>query len=166
MTPHRLSAYSLVEIILVTTFLIIFIVVMNPATYIERFSKMLLKMMVLDDVTVMNQKLNLMGFDSCDPILASPTQFKLNTKNEVVRYEFSSQSFGVTNPDTGLQGVLYQHIDTTVPPTITYYDAGLIPVTALDQIHFFRVQFDSSLLNYSVDAWGICRRNYQRLGEF
>ncbi|RAP24684.1 hypothetical protein DID73_00980, partial [Candidatus Marinamargulisbacteria bacterium SCGC AG-343-K17] len=61
----RLKGYSLLEIILVTTFIIIFIVVINPGTYIDRFSKILLKMNVLNESELMINKFNSLANSQC-----------------------------------------------------------------------------------------------------
>ena len=62
----KVKGYSLLEIILVTSFIIIFIVVINPGTYIDRFSKMLLKINVLNESELLVAKLNSFAYDDCD----------------------------------------------------------------------------------------------------
>ena len=56
---NRLLGYSLLEIILVTTMLIIFIIVINPGTYIDHFSKILFKMNVLNESELLINKMKL-----------------------------------------------------------------------------------------------------------
>ena len=43
MDKNKLHGYSFIEIFLVTSFLIVFLFVINPATYIDYFSNVLVK---------------------------------------------------------------------------------------------------------------------------
>ena len=71
----KVSGYSLLEVFMVTTFLLVFLVVINPALYVERFSQMLVKMNVLNESNLMTNKLMMQSFSSCESVLTQSDRF-------------------------------------------------------------------------------------------
>ena len=109
----KVKGYSLLEIILVTSFIIIFIVVINPGTYIDRFSKMLLKINVLNESELLVAKLNSFAYDDCDIQGSSSVGIDFLHGQDVLSLRFDSNQLIIQNLGTNAEAVLYRHVSPT-----------------------------------------------------
>ena len=119
---NRLSGYSLLEIILVTTMLIIFIIVINPGTYIDHFSKILFKMNVLNESELLINKMNAYSFNDCTVQSISNTNVRFVTLGEDLSLSISN-TFSVVNHQTSFDATLFANIDSSLSLGFSFYDA-------------------------------------------
>lgn len=161
----RLSAYSLLEIILVTTMLIIFIIVINPGTYIDHFSKILFKMNVLNESQLLIQKMNIYATDDCFLQSVSNSQVRfLNSGNDLSLN--ISDYFSVKNHQTNIDAFLFKNIDLNLSHGFSFYDIYLYQNQIPSDINHIEFSISSSLLDYSIQGTFICKDYSVILGEF
>ena len=160
----KVKGYSLLEIILVTSFIIIFIVVINPGTYIDRFSKMLLKINVLNESELLVAKLNSFAYDDCDIQGSSSVGIDFLHGQDVLSLRFDSNQLIIQNLGTNAEAVLYRHVSPTSLTGFNFYNSYFS--SAVSDIRFIDILFKSSLLDYDVVGSIVCRDHKVVLGQF
>ncbi len=163
---QRLSGYSLLEIILVTTFIIIFIVVINPGTYIDRFSKILLKMNVLNESELLVNKLNSFAYKQCSPQSMGGANFTFSTNQGLFSLQFDSDQLLIMNLNSSSSAVLYRHLDPLQPKEFDYSTVFFTPPASVSDVFFIDLSFHSSLLDYAVMGSIVCNDHQIVLGAF
>ena len=162
----RFKAYSILEIILVTTFVIIFIIVTNPATYINRFSKMLLKMNVLNESALLVNKINSYAYGSCTKSALSSSSFSFTTNDGYYALFFDSDSFYVKNLLTNTEAVLYRYVNNSSLNTFKYYNYYFNETSLIDDAVFIDLSIHSSLLTHELIGSVFCESQKIILGEY
>ena len=163
----RLNAYSLLEIILVTTFIIIFLVVVNPGTYIDRFSGMLLKMKVLNESEVMINKFMAVSMGACLPqgLLASEFLFLTNDGNFSIQFDSFGQLL-IKNVSAGSEALLYRHVDANELNEFVYRDALFSFTGSPSNVGSIDLFLHSSLVDHQVLGSLVCDDHQVVLREF
>ena len=162
----KLRGYSFIEIILVTTFIIIFLVVINPGTYIDRFSKILLKMNVLNESSLMVNKLNSFTYDSCFSILMQGSTWQFINNQESLSLRFEDDMFRIKNISTSVDAVLYKFVDSSKTNSFFYFDSYFAPTDSPANVEFIDVVFSSSLMDHKVIGSTLCKQPAIVLGAF
>ena len=160
------KGYSLLEIILVTSFIIIFIVVINPGTYIDRFSKILLKMNVLHESHLMVNKLNAISLDFCTPQALSSSSFNYLIGGTLYSLKFDNDQLLIQNLSSNVTAVLYKHIDSTQLNEFTFFNAFFSPAGSASDLAFINYRLNSSLMENSLQGAFICDNKTLVLGEY
>ena len=162
---NRLSGYSLLEIILVTTMLIIFIIVINPGTYIDHFSKILFKMNVLNESELLINKMNAYALNDCTVQSISNTTVRFLTLEEDLSLSISNK-FSVVNHQTSFDATLFANIEPGLSLGFSFYDVYFNQTLTPGDVNYMEFNVASSLLDYQVNGPFICRDYSIVLGEF
>ena len=162
----RFKGYSLLEIILVTTFIIIFIVVINPGTYIDRFSKILLKMNVLGESELVFHKFNVMSNGSCLPQSVSSSEFSFLTNEGTFSFKIESDQLVLNNLGSGSEAVLYRYMDATLLNEFSYYNSYLFQTYLPNDVKYIDLTLYSSLLDHEVIGSMVCHDQHIILGAY
>ena len=162
----HLHGYSLLEIILVTSFIIIFIVIINPGTYIDRFSRMLLKMNVLNESDLMVNKLNGLSFASCVPQSLTSQSFGYLVDGVSFSIQFDQDQLRVSNLTTNVSAILYQHVDATKNNQFSYVDHLFSETFDASDVMMIYYQLHASLLPVSLQGGFLCNDKSLVLGGF
>ena len=162
----KLRGYSFIEIILVTTFIIIFLIVINPGTYIDRFSKILLKINVLNESSMMVNKLNLFNYYSCSSILLQNSTWQFINDNVTLSLRFEDETLKIKNVATAVDAVLYKFVDSSKTNSFFYYDSYFSPTISPGNVEFIDVVFYSSLMDHKVIGSALCKEPSIVLGAF
>ena len=163
----KLSGYSLLELVIVTTFIIIFLVVINPGTYINRFSKILLKINVLSESSLLINKLNTISVSKCSPILLSESSFQYLVDNTNFSIAFNNDALSITNLNSNSQAILFQYLDWTKSNNFVYLDVFFQDTISPDSLMLIDISLYSSLLlNRNVSGSILCDSQEIVLGAF
>jgi len=162
----RLRGYSLLEIILVTTFIIIFLVVINPGTYIDRFSKILLKMNVLNESSLMVNKLNSFSYTPCASFLVQTATWEFINDQTSLSVRFDYDTLKIKHLSNSIDAVLYKFVDPNKSKSFFYYDSYFSPTIIPANAKFIDVIFYSSLMDHKVIGSAFCSNQSIILGEF
>jgi hypothetical protein len=150
-----MNGYSLLEILLVTTFVIIFMVVVNPGTYIDRFSGILLKMSVLNESMVVVNKLNTVSMSHCRAQALQPQSFSYKTHNQSYALQLQTD-ISIQNSSTGAQGVLLQYLDPSSVNDIEYYSGQFALASDAESLRYADMVVHSSLMEHRVLVSFLC----------
>ena len=163
---NRFKGYSLLEIILVTTFIIIFLVVINPGTYIDRFSKILLKMNVLNESSLMVNKLNSFSYTPCSSFLVQISTWEFINDQASLSVRFDYDTLKIKNLSNSIDAVLYKFVDPNKSKSFFYYDSYFSPTIIPANAKFIDVVFYSSLMDHKVIGSSFCSNQSITLGAF
>lgn len=158
--------YSLLEIILVTSFIIIFIVVINPGTYIDRFSKILLKMSVLQEADLMINKFNSLALVPCVPQSLTGQSFGYLMDGALFSFQFDQNQLVANNLSSNVEAMLYQHVDSSKINEFTYLNSFLMETSNPSSVALVHYQLHSSLIDSTLIGSFICNSQSIVLGEF
>jgi hypothetical protein len=162
----HVNGYSLLEIILVTSFIIIFIVVINPGTYIDRFSRILLKMSVLQDADLMINKFNSLSLGSCSPETLEGQSFGYVLDGASFSFYFDQDQFMAANLSSNVEAMLYQHVDSKKMNEFTYLNYFLSETYTPSDVSLIQYQLNSSLIDLTLVGSFGCNSQSIVLGAF
>ena len=162
----KLRGYSLLEIILVTSFVLIFLIVINPALYVERFSKMLVKMNVLNESNILINKLNALSFSQCEPQLLMPYRFDFNHSSTPFSLLLNTDGVSIENQTINASAYLYRFIDLAESSGFNYFNYFAQESSVLDDVVYVNLNLASSLTNYNMSLFFDCHLHQIHLGEF
>tara|TARA_Y100001935_G_C17309684_1_gene514925 strand:- start:3799 stop:4296 length:498 start_codon:yes stop_codon:yes gene_type:complete len=162
----HVKGYSLLEIILVTSFIIIFIVVINPGTYIDRFSRLLLKMSVLQEADLMINKFNSLSLVPCVPQSLGGHSFGYSLDGALFSFQFDQNQLVVNNLSSNVEAMLYQHVDSSKINEFSYFNHFLTETLNPSSVVLVHYQLNSSLIDSTLVGSFICNSQSIVLGEF
>ncbi|MGC6367459.1 MAG: hypothetical protein ACON35_05600 [Candidatus Marinamargulisbacteria bacterium] len=161
----KVSGYSLLEVFMVTTFLLVFLVVINPALYVERFSQMLVKMNVLNESNLMTNKLMMQSFSSCESVLTQSDRFDFLLSGRPLSLFFNSGGLFLKNQQTNASVLLYRHLSLNDSEGFVYYDHHN-ELSVGSEVYFIDFNYGSSILNYATRISFNCLSNQIELGAY
>jgi hypothetical protein len=162
----KYAGYSLLEILLVTALVIIFIVVINPGTYMDHFSKLLVKMAALNEANGVANKLNTVAFEPCQPLTADMQSFTYAVGNNSFHVFFEDDSLKLSRVDAPLTAVMYRYVDPAVSPEFLYWNRYMQPESQESAIELITLQWQSSLMGDPVQMVMLCRNSVIQLGYY
>ena len=161
----QLKGYSLLEIILVTTFVLIFMVVVNPGTYIDRFSSVLLKMSVLNESMVLVNKLNMISMSNCEAQSLQQQSFLFLMQNQPYAIHLDT-NITIQNTTSETKGVLVKYINEAASNGMDYYNSYFSLASSPSDLRFIDLVFHSSLLDHMALASFTCSNQQIDLRRF
>ena len=164
MVHSYFKAYSLLEIILITTFLSIFVFVLNPGTYVDRFSHMLVKMNLLGQTELVQNKFFSMGFSNCQKVGVLTNQFSYAVDGGLFSLLYSSGELSVTNQH-GQSAILFRGIDDSASNGFRYLnryynDSGIPSDVVIIDYSFISTNLDYELKRFSSNTNTIVLNEY------
>jgi hypothetical protein len=163
---HRMSGYSILELVIVTTFLAIFLLAVNPATYMKRFSGILLKMNVMEESTLLVHKLNALSTQACQPVALSSTQFQYTQDSQSLTLGMSTNGVTILNNGTNTQALLYNNLELASPTGFVFYTYGGSSTNTASSPLIVDYSVKSSLLDLSIASGSACLPKSIVLGAF
>ena len=151
----RYSGYSILEIILVTSFLIIFILVINPGTYIDHFSKVLFKMNILNESELMIHKLSVYLFQDCSLNSISNSNVRFNVEANDLSLVISDQ-VSVLNHQSNISGILFSNVNQSESLGFSFFDSYFTQTQIAGDVSFIEFNIVSSLMDYSINSAFVC----------
>jgi hypothetical protein len=164
MGKNRWQAYSLLEMILITTFLVIFLLAVNPATYIERFSQVLLKMNMLSQAELIKTKVINMGYSDCEVVTALPAQYSYYIEDTIITLEKTGDSLLLGN-QYGQSATLMVALDPN-SDGFKYRNRFFDETSNVLDIELIEFSFDSTGFPYKIRGSFRCDSNHIVLNEF
>ena len=161
----RYSGYSILEIILVTSFSIIFILVINPGTYIDHFSKVLFKMNILNESELMFNKLSVYSLQDCSLNSISNSTVRFNFQNQDLSL-FVTDQMGIYNNQSQLTGVLFSNVNENESNGFSFFDLYFIESQLVSEVSLIKYNIVSSLMDYTIDGAFVCHDYDIVLGEY
>ena len=141
------------------------LVVINPGTYIDRFSKILLKMNVLNESSLIVNKLNSFSYTPCSSLVQTSTWEFINDQTSL-SVQFDSDTLKIKNLSNSIDAVLYKFVDPNKSKSFFYYDSYFSPTIIPANAKFIDVVFYSSLMDHKVIGSSFCSNQSIALGAF
>ena len=164
MGKNRWQAYSLLEMILITTFLVIFLLAVNPATYIERFSHILLKMNMLSQAELIKTKVINNAYSDCEVLTALPAQYSYYIDDTVITLEKTGSSLLLGN-QYGQSATLLVALDPN-SEGFKYRNRFFDETSTVMDIELIEFSFDSTSFPYKIRGSFQCDSNHIVLNAF
>lgn len=95
--PHNFNGYTLLELSLVTTFITIFLIVVNPATYMSQFSSLLLKIDMMGQAELIKTKFMDIEQSDCEVLDVAPTVFQYRRFQLPFTFDIQNNALRLTN---------------------------------------------------------------------